>query len=74
MLAPRGMEMRRLTCRSCRALLPRRGARCHSCGWASDYGTGMSNRREREVLVGVGLMIVGLSMAFAIAVVAMLGS
>jgi hypothetical protein len=32
----------------------------------------MSNRREREVLVGVGLMIVGLSMAFAIAVVAML--
>lgn len=59
--------MGRLTCRSCKALLPRRGARCRNCGWASDYGTG-TNRREREVLVGVGLMVVGLSMALAAAV------
>jgi hypothetical protein len=64
--------MGRLTCSSCKALLPRRGARCRNCGWAADYGTGF-NRRDREVLVGVGLMVVGLSMALAIVAIAYLG-
>ena len=58
--------MARLTCRSCKAPLRKRGARCRNCGWASNYDMG-NNRRERELLIGVGLMALGVSMALAIA-------
>jgi hypothetical protein len=59
--------MRRLKCRSCKATLPKRRARCRNCGWAADYGSG-DDRRERKLLVGIGLMAVGLSMALALAI------
>lgn len=58
--------MARLTCRSCKALLPRRGARCRTCGWASSYGSWISHQRERETLLGIGLMLLGLSVAAAV--------
>jgi hypothetical protein len=67
--------MGRFTCRSCKGPLPGRGARCRNCGWASKYDarTG-SGRQSRELRVGVGLMVAGLSMALAIAVIAYIGS
>jgi hypothetical protein len=66
--------MGQLTCRSCKAVLPRRGARCRACGWAANYGNDF-NPRERQVLVGFGLMMVGLAMALMVTIaIAYLGS
>ena len=56
----------RSTCRSCKALLPKRGARCRSCGWASDYGT---NRQERELRLGIGLLVLAVCMALVVSIV-----
>jgi hypothetical protein len=56
----------RWTCRSCEGALPRRGARCGTCGWAADYGTGVK-RLERERLLGVAFIVGALSIAFALA-------
>lgn len=59
--------MGRLKCRSCKALLPKRGARCRNCGWASDYGN-WTDRRERELLLGIGLMVLAGCMALGVAI------
>jgi len=47
----------RLSCKSCEAPLPKRGARCRTCGWAVDYDT-KTTRQEREVILGISLMVV----------------
>lgn len=57
-------------CKSCRAPLPKRGARCRVCGWAVDYDP-KTSRRERELVFGIGLMVVSIVVgiaAFAIAI------
>jgi len=54
-------------CKACSAPLPKRGARCRACGWATVYDPGS---RRREIAVGVSLVVVGvvLAIAFAIAI------
>lgn len=59
--------MARLTCASCRAPLPQRGARCRNCGWAANYDL-ESGWRQREALWGVCLVVTGLSLAIGVAV------
>ena len=61
--------MARLICRHCESVLPKRGARCRTCGWAADYGDGSGIKRlERERLLGVGFIAVALAVALALAV------
>jgi hypothetical protein len=57
-------------CKSCKAPLPKRGARCRICGWAVDYDP-KTSRRERELVFGIGLMVVSIVagiVAFAVAI------
>lgn len=61
--------MARLICRHCEGVLPKRGARCRTCGWAADYDHGTGIRRlERERLLGVGFIAVALAIGFALAI------
>jgi ribosomal protein L40E len=55
----------RLSCRSCEAPLPERGARCRVCGWAVDYDP-KTTRQERDVILGISLMVVGLVLAIIV--------
>lgn len=57
----------RLTCLSCKAPLPKLGARCSICGWAVDYSPETS-RREREVIFGITFIAIGIFLLIAFAV------
>ena len=66
--------MAKLTCASCRAPLPKPGARCRNCGWATNYDL-ESSWRQREVIWGVCLVVTGLTLAIGVALaVAYLGT
>ena len=58
--------MARFTCKSCKAPLPQRSARCRICGWAQDYDP-KSSWRERELVMGVSLVLVGIVLAIGFA-------
>jgi len=51
-------------CKSCKAPLSRRGARCRFCGWAVDYDP-WTSRRERKLVLGVGLMVASIVLGIA---------
>jgi ribosomal protein L40E len=53
-------------CRQCKASLPSRDARCRACGFATDYNPAIT-RRERRLLLGVGLLCGGFFLAIAVA-------
>jgi predicted amidophosphoribosyltransferase len=57
----------RFVCESCKAPLSKRGARCRVCGWAADYDP-KTSRREREMVLGVSLVMVGIVLAIALAI------
>lgn len=58
--------MASFTCKSCEAPLPQRSARCRNCGWASDYDP-RTTWRERELVMGVSLILMGIVFAIGIA-------
>jgi len=57
----------RYRCRSCKAPLPNRGARCRLCGWAADYDP-RTTRQERDLVLGISFIVVAIVLAIAIAV------
>jgi DNA-directed RNA polymerase subunit RPC12/RpoP len=52
--------VRGLYCLHCKARLQNRGARCRECGWARIYEP---VTRRREVVLGVGMVVVSAVMA-----------
>jgi hypothetical protein len=61
-------DVARLVCRHCDGVLPKRGARCRSCGWADDYDLGTGIRGlERERLIGIGFIAIALAVTCALA-------
>ena len=56
-----------LICRACKAQLHKRGQRCLNCGWAVQYDR-HPERHERQVIIGVSLVVVGIALAVGFAI------
>jgi len=64
-------EMAKPKCAFCKAPLPKRRARCRACGWAVEYDPETS-RRERDLVLGVSLTVVGIVLGIAAFAIALL--
>ena len=58
------MRIARLSCASCKAALPKPGARCRACGFAFDYNPALT-RREHQMALAVGLALIAVAIAIA---------